>query len=105
MSVATKDTKYYDTSKVQRLPFINLDPSNSSTIYTALCFAADECLKQKQCHCVVTFDQPLYWKAVNIVEGSEELSSLIIRLGGFYLLMSYLGSVGYIMGGRELAEL
>ena len=43
MSVATKDTKYYDTSKVQRLPFINLDPSNSLTIYTALYFAADEC--------------------------------------------------------------
>ena len=37
MSVATKDTKYYDTSKVQRLPFINLDPSSPSTIYTALC--------------------------------------------------------------------
>ena len=71
MSVATKDTKYYDTIKVQRLPLINIDPSNPSTIYTALCFAANECLKQKQCHCVVTFDQPLYWKAVNIVEGSE----------------------------------
>ena len=65
------------------------------------CFAADECLKQKQCHCVVTFDQPLYWKAVNIVERS----SLIIRLGGFHLLMSYLGSVGYIMVGSGLAEL
>ena len=74
MSVATNDMKYYDTSKVKRLPFIYLDPSNPSIIYNALCFAADACLKQKQCHCVVTFDQPLYWKAVNIVERSEELS-------------------------------
>ena len=76
MSVAAKDAKYY----VQRLPFINLDPSNPSTKYTALCFAADDCLKQRQCHNVVTFGQPIYWKAVNIVEGSEELFSLIIRL-------------------------
>ena len=105
MSVATKDTKYYDTSKFQRLAFINIDPSNPLTIYTALCFAADECLKQKQCHYVVTFDQPLHWKSVNIVEGSEELFSLIIRLGSFHLLMSYLESVGYIMGGSGLAEL
>lgn len=28
-----------------------------------------------------------------------------MRLGGFHLLMSYLGSVGYIMTGSGLAEL
>ena len=35
----------------------------------------------------------------------DELSSVIVRLGGFHLLMSYMGAVGYIMGGSGLKEL
>jgi hypothetical protein len=35
----------------------------------------------------------------------SELKSIVIRLGGFHLLMSYMGSIGYIMGGSGLADL
>jgi hypothetical protein len=55
--------------------------------------------------CPVTFDQPLYIKAAEIVASSQDLDKVIVRLGGFHLLMSYLGSIGHIMTGSGLAEL
>lgn len=57
--------------------------------------------------CVVTFDQPLFMKAREIVAASEsgsKLSKIIVRLGGFHLLISLLGSIGYIMADSGLKE-
>ena len=53
----------------------------------------------------MTFDQPLYVKAVEMVELQEDMSNVIVRLGGFYLLMFFLGAVGYIMAGSGLEGL
>lgn len=56
----------------------------------------------------VTFDQPLYIKACDIISSCPEnsdLSTIIVRLGGFHLLMSFMGCIGYIMDGSGLKEL
>lgn len=56
---------------------------------------------------IVTFDQPLYAKAIKIVasaDNSDPISKIFVRLGGFHLLMSFLGSIGYIMSGSGLQE-
>jgi len=76
----------YERSRTVTLPFINLDPSNLSTIYTA------QCEKHGLQVCPVTFDQPLYIKAAEIVASAQDLDKVVVRLGGFHLLMSYLGS-------------
>jgi hypothetical protein len=49
--------------------------------------------------CFVTFDQPLFFKARDIVEGGQhsELSCVVVRLGEFNLLMSFMGFIGAIM--------
>ncbi len=95
-----------DMSRVEILPFINLDPTKESTIYTALCFAKDQIEKAGQSVCPVTFDQPLYIKASEIIAASPELKTcLVARLGGFHLIMSYMGAIGYIMGGSGLDAL
>ncbi|GBM61462.1 hypothetical protein AVEN_96571-1 [Araneus ventricosus] len=57
---------------------------------------------------MVTFHQPLFIKAMDIVSQANEtddLSKVIVRLGGFHLLMSYMGAVGKIMGGSALEEM
>lgn len=57
--------------------------------------------------CIVTFDQPLYAKAVELVysaDPNDPISSIFVRLGGFHLLMSFLGSIGFIMAGSGLEE-
>ena len=45
----------------------------------------------------------MYIKAAEIVAASQDLDKVIVRLGGFHLLMSCLGS--QIMDGSGLAEL
>lgn len=57
---------------------------------------------------IITFDQPIYWKARVIVSAASSdsiLTHCVIRLGGFHLLMSFLGCIGYIMNGSGLKEL
>ena len=80
----------YSTSSVVLEPFINLDPGNLTTIYTALLFAQEQCRKQNEATCFVIFDQPLYVKALEMVELQEDMSDVIVRLDGFHLLTTYL---------------
>lgn len=94
----------YATTYILAIPFIDIDPNNLSLVFTALCFAAEQCSRNKQ-SCIVTFDQPLFLKAMEIVAGSEassDLSNIVVRLGGLHLLMSYLGCVGHIMEGSGI---
>ena len=97
----------WDVSHVLPIPFINLPPGNMTTLYSALTFAANQSKTRNQT-CIVTFDQPLFLKSVDIVtsEPSDSLvSSVVVRLGGFHLLMSFMGAIGNIMSGSGIEEL
>lgn len=112
MQVAVTDGTF-TMSSCQILPFINLDPTKPDSIYSALCFAQDQVSKQYQMLngnqkllASVTFDQPLYAKADDIhTANAKDLDRLFLRLGGFHLLMSYLGGVGSIMRGSGIQDL
>ena len=57
---------------------------------------------------VLTFDQPLYWKSMSIKEeqdDSSDLRNIVLRIGGFHQMMSFFGSIGYIMQGSGLQAL
>ncbi|CAG9823916.1 unnamed protein product [Phaedon cochleariae] len=95
-------------TEVIPIPFINSPPSDENTIHTALQYAGSLCEKANQKHTIVTFDQPLYMKAREIVAAAGPdslLSKCIVRLGGFHLLMSYIGCIGYLMNGSGLQDL
>ena len=56
----------------------------------------------------LTFDQSLYWKSMSIKEQQDESSALkkiVLRIGGFHQMMTFLGSIGYIMQGSGLQAL
>ena len=48
MQSAMQNTGTYDVSEITTLPFINMDPSDCSTTYTALCYARAKCDKAGQ---------------------------------------------------------
>ncbi|KAF0716418.1 SWIM-type domain-containing protein [Aphis craccivora] len=103
----TKENNKFSTSRILFLPFIHHPASNLNTIYTTLNSIHDNMKFHGHEACVVTFDQPLFIKAREIVAASEpgsELSKIIIRLGVFQLIMSFLGSIGYLMAGSGLKE-
>lgn len=108
MSAKVKGNGSLDVSQVLPLPFVNLDPSNPTAIYSSLMFALKLCKKYDMKTCIVTFDQPLFLKATEIVSASspaEDISKVVVRLGTFHLLMSFMGAIGYIMSGSGLEEL
>ena len=58
----------------------------------------------------VTFDQPLYLKARSIIAAYSDspdfnFNKVIVRLGSFHLLMSFMGTIGYIMQGSGLSTI
>lgn len=95
----------YKCSKIVCLPFINAPPSDYSTVYTSILTALDKCKLINQKTCVVTFDQPLFWKARDVVACVPDFSNVAVRLGGFHLLMSFMGAMGTIMAGSGLKQL
>ena len=65
-------------------------------------------MKHNQSNCIETYDQPLYAKAMDIVltSGNDILiSSVIVRLGGFHLFMSFMSATGTIMTGSVIESL
>ncbi|KAK3926626.1 Endo-1,4-beta-xylanase 2, partial [Frankliniella fusca] len=91
-------------STVQALPFVELATTDPNAINTALRYAMKDADDRGQDDCFVTFDQPLYMKAMKLVTADPALSGVQVRLGGFHLTMSYLGSIAHIMSGSGLEE-
>ena len=50
-----------------------------------------------------SFNQSLWLKAIKIIKAEKLL--IVCRLGGFHLLMSFLGSIGHLIRGSELEQL
>ena len=89
------------------LPMIDLNPSDLTCIYSTLHFVCDHARRYNVTP-ILTFDQPLWWKALTIVQSepvNSKLRSVILRLGGFHTLMSFLGCIGHLMTGTGVKEL
>lgn len=88
------------------LPFINSPPSDLDTLYTALKYASEDSSTLGLTACLVTMDQPLCLKSREIVAANAPLlNNIEMILGGFHMLMSFLGSIGRIMAGSGLKDL
>jgi len=91
-------------SSVIFLPMIDMDPSDFTCINSTLWFIARQAKRYKVTP-ICTFDQPLWWKALTVVENEpsgSELKSIILRLGGLHVEMSFLGCIGHLMAGSGM---
>jgi len=69
--------------------------------HTTLLFVTDKAKKFNETVPCVTFDQPLYIKALHISRTAN--LNIVCRLSGFHTLMNFLGAVGFVM--RDLLGL
>ena len=90
-------------SEIILLPIININPSDENCIYSTLMFIQNQARAMDVQTPSVTFDQPLWLKAF-VIADSKNLD-IVVRLGGFHTLMSFLGSLGTIMEGSGLERL
>ena len=77
------------------LPLINLNTSNENCIYSTLIHITDQAKYLNIEIPCVTFGQPLWIKAFEIVKTKNLL--IVLCLGEFHSLMSFVGSVGFSM--------
>ena len=76
-------------------------------ILSALVFLSQLAEKHGLPH-IITFDQPLFWKASEIIYSSNETSSLqsiVLMLGPFHTFMNILGAIGTLMEGSGFREI
>ena len=86
------------------LPMTDLNPSDMSCVYSTLRFVCAEA-RRRGVSPVLTYDQPLWWKSQLIVQKEpqgSDLKSVVLRLGGFDIEMSFLGCIGKIMSDSGL---
>ena len=95
-------TNRHPVSDIRMLPIIDLNPNDMSCIFSTLTFLEKQAKLLSMETACVTFDQPLYIKAVEIVKSSK--MDVVCRLGGFHLLINFLGAIGTIMAGSGLVE-
>ena len=88
------------TSKVLMLPILDLNPSDMTCVRSVLGFVSKQASLLRMPSTCVTFDQPLYSKAIDIVIADD--LNVVVRLGGFHTLMNFMGAVGHIMRGSGL---
>ena len=90
-------------AKVQMHPLIDLNPSNESCVYSTLIFVLSQARQLGLPVTCIMFDQPLWLKAVDICMSCG--LDIVCRLGGFHLLMSFIGCIGHIMSGSGLQDI
>jgi len=88
--------------EIQFLSLIDRNPADYDCIYSTLQFVSDQARSLDLPVACITFDQPLYIKAVDICLKSR--LSVVVKLGGFHTLMNYLGAVGHVMRGTGFEE-
>ena len=84
------------------LPIIDLNSGDKSCILSTLLFVQEQAKALSMETACITFDQPLWIKAVEVVTANS--LNVVCRLGVFHMLMSYLGSTGHVMSGSGLYQ-
>ena len=95
-----------EASSVHFLPIIDMSSSDMSCIYSTLKFVSDIACKYDK-PTIITFDQPLFWKANIIVAGSKDsiINSIVVMLGTFHTVMNLLGCIGVLMEKSGLSDI
>ena len=88
-------------SFVTMLLILNLHATDMNALYAILSFISDQSKNLDVVnHPTVTFDHTLYVKAVEIALSVN--MDIIVCLGGFHQLMTFLGSIGCVIEGSRL---
>ena len=70
MEMSTQEKTDYEVSKVLIQPFLDLPSSSLNSIYSVLMYASTKTQQIGMKTCFLTFDQPLYAKAVKMVSSA-----------------------------------
>ena len=103
MHLLHKECDHSGKSSVLFLPMIDMNPGDKTCILSTL----DYLCKLASKH-IITFDQPLFWKAseiANAVPDDSPIRNAVLLLGSFHTFMNLLGAIGTLMDGTGLKDI
>ena len=101
-----KDGVHYGPASIIFMPMIDQKSTDPVCILSTMNFVC-ALAKKYSVTPILTFDQPLYWKAMEIqafYDSKHTIQNCILRLGGFHMCMSFLGAIGYLMQGSGISS-
>ena len=107
MHILHRGQTHPGASSILYLPMIDMYPGNKACILSTLNFLSNMAIRH-HVPPVITFDQPLYWKAAEIISAAPEnshLKGIVLRLGTFHTFMNLLGAIGTLMAGTGLKNI
>ena len=107
MHLLHKQCDHPGQSSVLFLPMIDMYPDDKTCIYSTLEYICKLASKY-DLPPIVTFDQPLFWKASEIIYEIPEnnpIRHVVLLLGSFHTFMNLLGAIGTLMDGSGLKEI
>jgi 5'-3' exonuclease len=93
-------------SSILYLPMIDMHPGDRNCILSTLEFISN-LASRHHIPPILTFDQPLYWKAKEIISAAprnSHLKEIVLLLGSFHTFMNLLGAIGTLMQGTGLTS-
>jgi len=90
------DVSHPGKSSVFFLPIIDMAAGDMTCSLSTLTYL-NKVACDRNVPCVITFDQPLFWKASQIINKYTELQDIVLMLGTFHTLMNVLGGIGNII--------
>ena len=105
MHILNKQCEHPGKSSVVFFPMIDLYPGDKTCIVSTLEYICKLAYKQNITP-VVTFDQPLFWKASEVqqeVSDENPIQDGVLLLGGFHTFMNLLGAMGTLANGWKWA--
>jgi len=90
------------SADIRLIPIIDLNPNDMSCVFSTLSFVSQQAQLLGMPTACITFDQPLWQKAFEIVHSTGLY--IVCRLGSFHTVMNFLGAVGLVMSGSGLGE-
>ena len=91
----TQDGDHHGPSSIIFIPMIDQKSTDPMCILSTMNFVCTLAQRYSVVP-VLTFDQPLYWKAMEIQASQESestMKSCVLRLCGFHMCMSFLGAM------------
>lgn len=107
MSLLHRECDYPGKSSVQFLPMIDMNPGDKTCILSTLEYLCKLSSKHNM-PAIITFDQPLFWKAseiANAVPDDSPIRNVVLMLGSFHTFMNLLGAIGTLMDGSGIKEI
>jgi len=91
MQMINKTGNHPGKSSMLFLPMLDIEPGDITCIYSTMMYVSEHAARNNVTP-ILTFDQPLWLKALMIQESSTNdsvIRSIVLRLGGFHIQMSY----------------